>query len=90
MSAGVRTWSYRLVDRGDDAGGNHRGVAVHEVHLDDGKVTLLGSRVTIDTYRDHFDAVSADSYRDAIIWQLERMLEIARTEPIIVAAEIGA
>lgn len=90
MNTPSKCWTYRLVDGGDDAAGNHRGVVLCEVHMDEGGMTYLGRRLTLEAFREDFDQATAENYRDAIISQLERMLDIARSFPIIPAAEIGA
>jgi len=89
MTALGSSWTYRLVDGGDDAAGNHRGVVLCEVHVDASGMTYLGRRLTLETFREDFEQATAENYRDAIILQLERMLDIARSFPIIPAADLG-
>ena len=82
--------TYRLVDNGEDAAGNHRGVGLCEVYMDERGMTYLTRRLPLETFRDEFEQPTADNYRDAIIAQLEGILHLARSLPIIPAAEISA
>ena len=85
-----RHWSHRLLDLGDNDAGDHRGVSMREVHFDNGKPLYFSSKVVLETFRDDFETLTPDSYREAIICQLERLLDVARSRPILSAAEIGA
>lgn len=84
-------WSYRLVDFGDDATGNHRGIAICEVHFEATAPKSHSSPVHVESFRDYFgDGATAEHCRQAIITALERMLDAARSFPVLLASEIAA